>query len=669
MIGRLVLATAAAASLATVAPALAGPPPSLSVAPQAGTVGQQLTATGSGFDAGSVSVHVDAVVPGGHVAVGPVGGGGGFNLSFAIPNIATGPHTLIACRDLGAGGGCREQATASFRVVAPPATTTTLPVIVLPTTTTTTMPVIVLPTTTIPSTPTTTTTLPSFGISTTSPGVPTVPPVVGGPETTLGGDPGYDPTPDDIAISTTSAPLGEAQPPGEIVPDIFVRGIEITQGIQDLESRMPLVAGRRTTVRVHIGVDPGFAFVDGALLIERPGQEDVVLHPDNGPITPGLDRTDIDSALNFELDSALYAAGEATFTAQVWSAGYTSISDEPDSANNLMSKSVEFHVADIPTVWLFALDDGAGPGPDVPDLNVLLGFAQVVNADLLNYLPIAQINFDAYPGPVLPGPEAVEPGLWDLSLDADVDDTAFDRRHEPNQRMASLAELGGFLDDGIVLGVFDESIPSGGYTGWAGYGVSWSKPVAGTPAHEVGHTQGLNHVNCLGDTDGDGVSQEAEGGTIDWSHPNGLPPVCSLAPIDPDGYFGFTNYQSPVTIYSNDPTHPQAAFPFMGYQSPGWADPYHWCRLLDSFGVPCNPALDRRGAGESVRGRRLRARGDRQLPARAVRRRRSRGRRGPRSAPGTATAGRAPLLRARNERRRDGDRRDRPPRLPVRDPG
>jgi hypothetical protein len=433
------------------------------------------------------------------------------------------------------------------------------------------MPVVVNPTTST----STTTTLPSFQ----------------GPETTLGGDPGYDPTPDDIAISTTSAPLGEAQPPGEIVPDVSVRGIEITQGIQDLQSRMPLVAGRRTTVRVHIAVDPGFAFVDGALLVERPGHADVVLHPDNGPITPGLDRTDIDSALNFELDSALYAAGEATFTAQVWSAGYTSIDDEPDSANNLMSKSVEFHVADVPTVWLFALDDGSGPGPVVPDLDVLLGFAQVVNDDLLNFLPLAQINYDAYPQVVLPGPEATEPGLWDLSLDAEVDATAGDRRHEPNQRMALLAEAGGFLDDGTVLGVFDSSIPSGGYNGWAGYGVSWSKPLAGTPAHEVGHTYGLDHVNCLGDTDGDGISQEAEGGSIDWSHPTGLPPVCSLAPIDPDGYFGFTNYQSPVTIYSNDPSHPQAAFPFMGYRDPGWVDPYHWCILLDEFGVPCNPSL------------------------------------------------------------------------------
>jgi hypothetical protein len=65
--------------------------------------------------------------------------------------------------------------------------------------------------------------------------------------------------------------------------------------------------------------------------------------------------------------------------------------------------------------------------------------------------------------------------------------------------------------------------------------------------------------------------------------------VCSLAPIDPDGYFGFTNYRDPVVIYSNDPDHPRRAFPMMGYKSPKWTDPYHWCLLLARFGVPCDP--------------------------------------------------------------------------------
>jgi len=483
-----------------------------------------------------------------------------------------------------------------------PAFATTGPAIVLPTTTT--GPVIVLPTTTRPpsfptstststttsTTSSTTTTSPVIVLPTTTPPIPTIPPVIGSSAPPTNPEPTFNPNPDDLAISTTSAPLDEAQPPGEIIPDLWVRGIEVTQGIQDLTSRMPLVAGRRTTVRVHVGIDTGFSFVDGALLVERPGLGDVVLHPDNGPIQTGLDRTDIDAALNFELDAEYYEAGDVTFTAQVWSAGYASISEESDSQNNLMTEHVEFQVATIPTVWLIALDDGAGPGDPVDDVTTLLGFAPLVNGDLLDFLPIPSISFQGYPLPVGPGAEAAVPGTWDVSLDIDFDPTANSRRNEPNIRMNEIATAGGFLDDGLILGVFDGSVPQGDYSGWAKFGVSWNFASAGTPGHEAAHNAGLDHVNCVGDTDGDGISQEDEAGAIDWSHPNGLPPVCSLAPIDPDGYFGFTNYRTPITIYSNDPAHPLAAFPFMSYADPGWTDPYHWCRMLDNFGVPCNPA-------------------------------------------------------------------------------
>ena len=470
--------------------------------------------------------------------------------------------------------------------------TTSGPVIVAPTTSTSSLPPSFTTSTTSTSTTTTTPVIvqPTTPPVPTNPPIPTIPPVIASSTPTTHGDPPATSNPANVAISTTSAALGVAVEPGEIVPDIYVRGVEITQGIQDLRSRMPLVADRKTTVRVHIGVDPGFAYVDGALLIERPGQADVVLHPDNGPVAPGLDRTDIDSALNFELDPAYYAAGEATFTAQVWSAGFTSIADEPNTQNNLLTEHVEFQVAEVPTVWLMALDDGSGPGDQIDDVTGLLGFAPVAFDDLIDFLPIASVDFQAYPLPVGPGPEAAVPGLWDVSLDIDLDPTANSRRNEPNIQMNAIATAGGFLDDGLVLGVFDNSVPQGDYSGWAKFGVSWNFASAGTPGHEAAHSAGLNHVNCLGDTDGDGISQEDEGGSIDWDHPTMLPPVCSLAPIDPDGYFGFTNYHSPVVIYSNDPAHPLAAFPFMGYKSPKWTDPYDWCLLLDTFGVPCDPA-------------------------------------------------------------------------------
>src|SRR6187200_1879905 len=182
--------------------------PSLTVSPQGGAPGDQLTATGTGFQPGAVGIHVDAVAPGGEIAGGVIAPDGTFVVSLTIPIIADGPHQLIACRDITPAGECGEQASASIRVIAtaPSTTTTTTPALVaLTTTTSTTSPVLVAETTT------------------TGPSPPTIPPV--------------------IVSSSTSAPLDEAQPEGEIVPDISIRGVEITQGIQDLASRMPLVAG------------------------------------------------------------------------------------------------------------------------------------------------------------------------------------------------------------------------------------------------------------------------------------------------------------------------------------------------------------------------------------------------------------------------------------------
>jgi hypothetical protein len=140
----------------------------------------------------------------------------------------------------------------------------------------------------------------------------------------------------------------------------------------------------------------------------------------------------------------------------------------------------------------------------------------------------------------------------------------------------------GLADDQRLFGLFDSSIPSGGYSGWAKSNLksAWTKPSGTTPSHEAGHLTGLQHVDCVG-------SEEA-GGALDPTHPNAAP-NCSLAPIGKAGYFGLTVYDTPFTIYSNDPAHPQAAFPLMSYASTTWSDAYHWCKMLTYYEVPCSP--------------------------------------------------------------------------------
>jgi hypothetical protein len=543
--------------------------------PTTAAPGAVVEVAGTGFQSGTVTVHVDAVDPQDELATVRVTRGG-FVVDFTVPDLAAGSHRVIACRDRLSSGACREMATATLTVSSPP-TTTGPP---LATTAPPTTGGFVAPTTAPP------TTQPGVVVGPgPTGGAPTIPPDLAGSTAPVGPDPTFDPTPGDLAGQTTTTGLDEATniPPGDW-QDVGVRAIEVTQGIQDLQSRMPLVAQRRTYVRVHVESEaPGWGPVDGLLLLRRSGKPDLVLTPENGPITTGKDRTDLDAALNFLLPVSYLGAGDLEITAGVWSFDITSLADqEPDPTDNTRKLDVTLHTATQPNVWLVALDDGGGPGPVVDSLDVLLGFAVVVQDDLLDFHPLAAPTFDILPEPVHPGPEASEPGIWIL------DDTGT-QRHEPNQRMQWYANEFSLFDTGFVLGMFDASIPSSGFSGWASYDVAWNKPVAGTPAHELGHNRGLLHVGCKDDDD-NGVPDEAAGGAVDPVHPTGIPPVCSLAPIHPDGYFGLTVYRSPLTVFSNDPTHPSAAFPFMSYQSPKWTDPYHWCLLLDAYGVPCSPA-------------------------------------------------------------------------------
>jgi hypothetical protein len=124
----------------------------------------------------------------------------------------------------------------------------------------------------------------------------------------------------------------------------------------------------------------------------------------------------------------------------------------------------------------------------------------------------------------------------------------------------------------------------------------WSHNGAETLAHEAGHAAGLPHVPCK-DDDEDGVADEIAGGSVDLSHPAALTfPVCTLADEDPEGYYGFDVYWDlwslpGPTVIGNDRSHaaPNKAWPLMAYQNPGWPDPYHYCRLLEHYGVPCDP--------------------------------------------------------------------------------
>jgi hypothetical protein len=536
----------------------------LTLTPSSGPPGTTVVADGVGYPAGfRLSLHLDAVGSRAPLIEDVVvGSSGTFRVTIVVPT-STGPgtHPLYTClqRSPSSLPICDSAPAARFIVTGttptPPSTDTIPPI----------DPPIVGPTSS----------------STSS----TTPPQLAPSPTTLGGDP---PAPSStygvgIATTTTELPVGV---PDTDFPDLWITAMEITQGIQDLENSMPLIEDRRTWVRVYPRVDTDLVWgpVDGAMLLTN-GGDDQIIYPENGPIGAIRDlpdRTDRDAALNFLVPTSYVRSG-TELKALIWSFSPSTLtSSEPIVSNNMKSVLPAFHDASEPTIILLPLDDGAGPGP-APTVASTLAAADAVAADLRKYLPMAQPAINQYIAPIGPGEEASTSGQWTFTTGA--------LRDEPLIRLSLMHALWGLADEQRILGSLDNSIPAGGYAGWSksSYFSAWTKPSDGTPAHEIGHQGGLGHVGCKDTNPADGIPDELAGGGLDATYPTALP-NCSLAPVDPEGFFGLTNYDDPFVVYSNDPAHPAAAYPFMSYMSTTWIDPYHYCRLLSAYGVTCNPA-------------------------------------------------------------------------------
>jgi hypothetical protein len=676
-----VLALVAAISLVLPAPVAAVA--SLTLDPTSGPRGATVDAIGSGYPANSpISVLWDGALIKSATSASPRS----FVIEFRVPRAATvGPHTVTMCVTGSGPTGCSstDRADATFTVV-PTATPTPQP-------------------TTVPT--------PSVSVPTRSP-TPTAEPTLPQPTFPLEGEtPAATSTPMPVAV-VTPAPT----PPNQVTaaqdewPDLWIKAIEVTQGIQDLQNRMPLVAGRRTYARVHIGVigEQSWPNTYGALEARRDGQQIGWIWPENGPISAKLgagSRVQVDDSLNFRLPEG-WLHGEVTLTAFVYSYNVESVFlEEPEWANNLQQTEVAFHPAQPLTVHLAPLHMHRSFHPD----DVERTYDSDLDADLLppggsatlrivnglyRFHPLAQVNVDLLTSPITPidhedgrefNPGACQTTLVDWypdghiaiadweplmddpgtlrpprgsSMKADhtrlaILDRVFDvdfwgiveedgrvvaygessgsgpqalpgtpvfvhgckpvpsGKHEPNQTLALYRVFYDWdAEEDLFVGMIHPSLPTefGGLSTSGTDTVSllmadgfrgtypWSHSGAETLAHEAAHAAGLKHVPCM-DSDEDGVPDEEAGGAIDPSHPDALTfPVCTLAHPDPDGYYGFDVYWSRwslpgPTVISNDPGQaaPNKAWPSMSYENPGWPDPYHYCRLLEFYGVACDP--------------------------------------------------------------------------------
>lgn len=397
--------------------------------------------------------------------------------------------------------------------------------------------------------------------------------------------------------------------------------MEVTQGIQDLENKMPLVAERRTAVRVYIKTDGGdWHDVKGVLGGWRGAQYLGVVSSDNQPITvheDGGDRLDVDDSLYFFLPPE-WPTGTLKLKVFVYSGNVNAPEDnEPSAENNFFEvNNLKFHEANEAHVMLVPLHLHDDDDANTPEHLYLYpeNFGETISLllDIYRLSPAPQMTI--YGGTF---GDQVYPMLHDVPLDQEGPTGPREwKLDDPLQVSMPLTRIAlfkantdpwvdnldwyGMVRSDVAMKMQKQGFDPISLSGIAGSGVAygkmdnahsnsspWDIPKGATLAHELAHNLGLKHVNCKG--------TEASGGGVDDNYPY-QEPDCSIANVDPLGYMGFDVYSSywlyldGPTVISNDPSvsAPNRGFPEMGYQSPKWIDPYDYCKMLVGYGVPCD---------------------------------------------------------------------------------
>lgn len=426
--------------------------------------------------------------------------------------------------------------------------------------------------------------------------------------------------------ATPTPPLPLANPDNPNL-DLEVWAIEVTQGLQDLENRMPLVADRGTVIRVYVRSKSGTIYgVRGILQITYDGKS-IIRHAINQPITAypdGGDRLDVNSTLNFE--PPIYTReGDVTYKVFVYPVNTQfPFQYEITAENNFYEVDVKYHPGSDVTIVMPSIHMHAYDEDDI-FLEQIMDYEHSTDSyrigfDLKRFFPVPDVKLISWVPKIYPtghkknGPHS--PDEW----------TLINNGTAPSEMMAKVQaarDEHNYYSDDFWYGMLDPSLPwwwdildedgkkTGGIftaTGFSNGTVAIGKMMTNfdpdspwwveggiTGAHEGGHNYGLGHYLCAGNED--------LGGAIDPNYP--FPEVvgdgvvnCSLAAVDPEGFYGYDwgwglwPHLSGPTVISNDPNEatPNRGFPLMGYRRPQYVDVYTYCTLLNQFGVPCNLA-------------------------------------------------------------------------------
>jgi hypothetical protein len=198
------------------------------------------------------------------------------------------------------------------------------------------------------------------------------------------------PTPTPTATNTptpTSTPVPTDPPP--ITLDIDVFDMEITQGLQDLQGSIPLLAGKRTFVRLYAQTfdtrpdPPDIYSIAGKLMVYKEGVYQETLQPINRPT--GLvmlkhlpERTKLDDAFLFELPSEYTTEGDIRLLGVVNSEFDLPYHPETDNTNNSITMDITFEPPKALALGLYEVhythwEDGLVRYPNFSEMMTVLG--------------------------------------------------------------------------------------------------------------------------------------------------------------------------------------------------------------------------------------------------------------------------------------------------------
>jgi hypothetical protein len=300
------------------------------------------------------------------------------------------------------------------------------------------------------------------------------------------------------------------KPPGPPHPSLFIVEIEPVQCLQGpagggpAQLRVPLVAGKRTAVRVYVdpmvtpaGHDEGagpdrWPNVTGQLRVIDPITGATVASG-VAPLNPGgkiiagngggsPDRNDSSTSLNFELPLAAILLPAVTITARVWVEGHE---NEPGGWTTSRSQTFSFQTRSTQIVTPFLIGDGkAGLAP--PSLSTFT--AALLQGALPRY-PMSQLGFLVTQGFSFTTGEDLRNILGWWRLLGQVNTVILLSGPPGGIRAGVVPPSAGYPVGGV-------GFPRVGFFSAPGFVVN----VADTPgfAHEMGHTFGIDHARCNG---------------------------------------------------------------------------------------------------------------------------------------------------------------------------